>query len=80
MHFDKTASLNTLQLHLGKRLIGSEGGQSVPDNDIPNYLKMIDEGLFNLDHFISHRYRLDDINKGISAMREGESLHSIVHF
>lgn len=80
MRFDQKASINTFPLHLGKSLSGSEGGQSVPDVDIPKYLKMMDGNLFSLNHFISHRYRLDDINKGISAMREGEALHSIIHF
>lgn len=80
MRFDQEARINTLPLHLGKSLSGSEGGQSVPDVDIPKYLKMMDENLFSLDHFISHRYQLDDINKGISVMKEGKALHSIIHF
>jgi S-(hydroxymethyl)glutathione dehydrogenase/alcohol dehydrogenase len=79
MRLDQRASINTLPLHLGKTLTGSEGGQSIPDTDIPRYLNMLDEGLFKLDDFISHRYQLQDINKGILAMRHGESTHAIIN-
>ena len=79
MRFDQKASINTLPLHLGKTLTGTEGGQSIPDTDILRYLNMMDAGLFKLDNFISHRYQLEDINEGILAMRQGKSTHAIIN-
>jgi S-(hydroxymethyl)glutathione dehydrogenase/alcohol dehydrogenase len=79
MRFDQKASINTLPLHLGKTLTGTEGGQSIPDTDILRYLNMMDAGLFKLDKFISHRYQLEDINEGILAMRQGKSTHAIIN-
>lgn len=80
MRFDQKISINTLPLHLGKSIIGSEGGQSVPDVDIPKYLRMIDSGCIELGNFISHRYKIDDINSGIKFMKEGKSTHSLICF
>jgi S-(hydroxymethyl)glutathione dehydrogenase / alcohol dehydrogenase len=80
MSFDQKVSLNTLPLHFGRTLIGSEGGQSEPHLDIPRYLRMMDEGLFNLDDFVSHRITLDEINIGIQRMRSGESIHTMINF
>ena len=52
MRFDQKVSLNTLPLHFGRTLTGSEGGQSQPHLDIPRYLRMMDDGAFNLDDFV----------------------------
>ena len=80
MRFDQRVSLNTLPLHFGKTLTGSEGGQSLPHIDIPRYLEMMDAGSFNLDDFVSHRCKLEDVNDAISRMRSGESIHSMITF
>ncbi len=78
--FDQKVSLNTLPLHFGRTLTGSEGGQSQPEIDIPRYLSMMEAGFFNLDGFISHRCKLEEINPAIDRMRSGESIHSIIYF
>ena len=78
MRFDQKVSLNTLPLHFGRTLTGSEGGQSQPHLDIPRYLRMMDNGVFDLDDFVSHRFKLEDVNSAISRMRSGESIHSLI--
>ena len=80
MRFDQRVSLNTLPLHFGKTLTGSEGGQSLPHIDIPRYLEMMDAGAFNLDDFVSHRCKLEDVNDAISRMLSGESIHTMITF
>ena len=80
IRFDEKVSLNTLPLHLGKTLKGSEGGQSQPHLDIPRYLQMMDSGSFKLDDFVSHRCKLEDVNQAIEEMRSGASIHSLVTF
>ena len=61
MRFDQRVNLNTLPLHFGRTLTGSEGGQSQPHKDVPRYLKMMDAGAFNLDDFVSHRCKSGDL-------------------
>lgn len=80
MRFDHRVRLNTLPLHFGKTLVGSEGGQSQPHIDIPNYLAMMDDGVFDLNDFVSHRCKLEDVNSAISRMRSGESIHTLITF
>lgn len=80
MPHDRKVSLNTLPLHLGKILRGSHGGDSLPAEDIPRYLRMMRDGRFDPKGFISHRVSLDEINDGIAKMRSGEVIHCIIHF
>ena len=80
MPHDRKLSLNTLPLHFGKALAGSEGGQSRPAEDIPRYLRMMAAGAFDPKPMISHRISLAEINEGIALMRAGEAIHCVIHF
>ena len=80
MKHDQQFSLNTLPLHYGKTISGSEGGSSQPHLDIPRYLRMIRDGRFDPRGMVSHRCRLEQINEAIATMRSGESVHTMIHF
>ncbi|HEX5219695.1 MAG TPA: zinc-binding dehydrogenase [Verrucomicrobiae bacterium] len=80
MPSDKKISINTLPLHLGKVLRGSHGGESLPAEDIPRYLRMVGDSRFNTSSFVSHRISLNEVNDGIAKMRSGEVIHCIIHF
>ena len=80
LRFDEKIEINTLPLHFGRTLTGSEGGQSQPHLEIPRYLQMMDAGVFHLDDFVSHRCKLEDVNSAISRMRSGESIHTLITF
>jgi S-(hydroxymethyl)glutathione dehydrogenase / alcohol dehydrogenase len=78
MRHDQHLNLNTLPLHYGKVLTGSEGGSSQPHRDIPRYLRMIAAGRFDPRGMISHRCKLTEVNEAIAAMRAGESIHTMI--
>ena len=80
LRFDEKIEINTLPLHFGRTLTGSEGGQSQPHLEIPRYLQMMDAGVFHLDDFVSHRCKLEEVNLAISRMRSGESIHTLITF
>ena len=80
MAHDRKLSLNTLPLHFGKVLAGTEGGQSRPTEDIPRYLRMMQAGCFDPKAMVSHRIRIEDVNDGIARMRSGEVIHCMIHF
>ena len=65
------ASIYTLPLHFEKQLIGSHGGESAPDVDIPNYIKLVDAGKLELQRLLTGQYRLEEINAAIDDMRSG---------
>ena len=64
-------SLHTLPLHFGKLITGSHGGESQPAQDIPRYLRLLQQGRLQLDRFVSARYPLQEINSAIAALRDG---------
>jgi len=72
-HHTSLVSLNTLPLHFGKILIGSHGGDTVPNLDIPRYLRLYREGRISFKEIISSSYPLESINKAIDAMKDSKT-------
>src|SRR5882724_10207209 len=72
MPHDRKMSLHTLPLHFGKVLTGSHGGSSQPFEDIPRYLRMMRDKVFDPRPFVTHRISLEQVNDGIAKMRSGE--------
>lgn len=75
---DRALSLNTQEMHHGKRLLGSEGGASRPDIDIPRYVRMLRDGRFTAAGMVTHRFPLSEVNDAIAAMRSGNSIHTML--
>jgi len=75
---DDKVSIYTLPLHFKKVLKGSHGGGTVPQVDIPRYIRLVEAGKLNLDGLITHEYTLDHINEAIDMVRSGESGRVIV--
>jgi len=80
MPHDRKIAINTLPLHLGKTLRGSHGGESLPADDIPRLVRMMQAGVFDPRGFVSHRVTLPEVNDAIAQMRSGEVIHCMVHF
>lgn len=68
---DSTAAIYTLPLHFGKVLTGSHGGESQPDVEIPNFVRLHRDGKLDLKHCIGKRYGLTQINQAIDEMQTG---------
>ena len=68
----------SLPLHFGKSILGSHGGESKPHLDIPRYLNLFNNGIWNIEGLVSERYKLEDINLAISSMRNGKSVGRII--
>jgi S-(hydroxymethyl)glutathione dehydrogenase/alcohol dehydrogenase len=66
-----TAAIGTLPLHFGQRLIGSHGGNSRPDLDIPRYVRLVQQRRLSLRPLIGQRYPLAGINAALIDMRAG---------
>lgn len=65
------ASFATLPLHLGKTLVGSHGGSSEPDVDIPRIASLVTSGKLRLDDFPTTHFALSDVNSALDALRSG---------
>jgi S-(hydroxymethyl)glutathione dehydrogenase/alcohol dehydrogenase len=77
MH-DQDITIHSLPLHFGKTLTGCEGGHTYPTSDIPRYLRLYQNGKLRLDGQITHRFPLDDINKALDTVRNGEAGRCLV--
>ena len=64
-------SLDAYPLHGGRRLIASHGGETNPDVDIPNYIKLYNLGRLKLEEQITARFPLSNINEAIDLFRQG---------
>ena len=75
---DKKISIQTLALHFGRTLTGSEGGQSRPHEDIPKILGQIAAGAFDPSDFINRRGSLSEVGDVMADMRRGEVTHAVL--
>ena len=76
--YNKKISIQTIPLHFGRTLKGSEGGQSNPHNDIPKILRKLKKIQFNSSSCINRRGALLEANKIIADMRRGSVIHGII--
>jgi S-(hydroxymethyl)glutathione dehydrogenase/alcohol dehydrogenase len=67
-------TLDSFPLHFGRRLVGSHGGDTVPDVDIPRYYELYRRGILPLDQLITDRVPLAGLNGALEAMRCGDIL------
>ena len=65
-------SIDSFPLHFGRRLVGSHGGGTNPDVDIPRYVRLYQAKKLDLDRQITHRYDLSDINQAVEQVRSGQ--------
>jgi S-(hydroxymethyl)glutathione dehydrogenase/alcohol dehydrogenase len=66
-------SIYTLPLAFEKKLAASHGGSSIPDKDIPRYIRLIKNKKISLEKFITHEFSLPEINQAIDLFRSGKA-------
>ena len=64
----------SLDLHFGKTISGSHGGETRPEKDIPRFAALYANGKLKLDELITDRYTLDEINRAITDMETGKTM------
>jgi S-(hydroxymethyl)glutathione dehydrogenase/alcohol dehydrogenase len=72
-YVDEQITIDSFPLHFGRRIIGSHGGETKPEVDIPRYVQLYKLGKLKLDEQISHRFGLDEINDAVETVRSGEA-------
>jgi alcohol dehydrogenase len=61
-----------------RTLKGSYIGSCVPQRDIPRFIALYQQGMLPVDHLLSERIRLDEINEGFDRLADGASVRQIV--
>ncbi len=70
--------LDPFDLIRGKRLIGSWGGESNLDSDIPRYADLFLKGQLFLQKLISKEYALEEINQALDDLEQGKVIRGMV--
>ena len=69
--FGEMLSLDPMELIRGKRIVGTWGGETVPDRDIPRYAELCLAGKLRAEQLVTHEYSLDDVNRGLEDLEAG---------
>jgi Zn-dependent alcohol dehydrogenase len=67
---EQRLSINTLGLNMGKKIIGTQGGKSLPQVDIPKFVKSIEKNNIPLDVLSYKERNLSEINLSIKEIRD----------
>tara|TARA_Y100000294_G_scaffold52897_1_gene49885 strand:- start:81 stop:1106 length:1026 start_codon:yes stop_codon:yes gene_type:complete len=66
-------TIYSLPLHFKKILKGSHGGDSIPDIEIPRYIRLINKNKMTLNNMITDEFKLTKINDAIDLLRSGKA-------
>ena len=64
-------SVDPFDLIRGKRIIGTWGGETVPDRDIPRYIEAFQNSDMHFQPLLSKEYSLDQINESLWDLENG---------
>ena len=70
--------LDPFDLIRGKRIVGSWGGETKPDEDISYYGKQYLAGGLKIDKLITHKFKLKQINQALKMLEGGQVLGRMV--
>ncbi len=70
---DEKIELHPFDLIKGKKIVGTWGGETDPDRDIPRYARAFSQRQMPIDKLITHRLDLEDINKAFDLLVKGEA-------
>lgn len=77
---EKTIGIPIMSLTFEEKEIkGSYLGSCVPKRDIPNFLKLYENGLLELDHLLSKTIQLEDVNRGFDELMSGNYIRIVMN-
>ncbi len=71
-------AIDPFDLIKGKRILGTWGGETVPDRDIPKYVRAYLSKKLLLEKLITHRFPFEKINQALSVLISGQAAGRIV--
>ncbi len=73
-------STRPFQLVTGRTWRGTAFGGARGRTDVPKIVDWYMEGKIEIDPMISHKLKLDEINKGFELMQKGKSIRAVIEF
>lgn len=71
-------SIDPMPLHYGQKIIGSFGGQAVPEEDIPEIINLIESDPAWFQNSIGESFELTEINEAINTLRKSKNTGKIL--
>jgi len=66
------------QLNLGKKLLGTWGGDNQPDRDYPRYIRLLASRTVDLSPMLSDPYPLERINVALDDLEAGRAIRPLI--
>lgn len=63
---------------MGQSIKATQGGKTDPAEDIPRYVRMHQEGLLDIKQFITHRFKLYQVNDAFDLLKSGNAGRIII--
>jgi len=76
--FGSELVIDPVDFNMGKRILGTWGGDNNPDIHYPRYCNFIRHGLLNLNFLTTKTYKLQEIDKAFDEFEKGETLRPII--
>ena len=57
----------------GQSIKATQGGKTNPQEDIPRYVKLYNQGLLSIDKLVTHRFTLNEINEAFELLKTGHA-------
>lgn len=72
--------INALNLFngMGQSIKATQGGKTNPAEDIPRYVRMHQEGLLDVKQFVTHKFKLNQINEAFDLLKSGNAGRIII--
>jgi len=63
---------------MGQSIKATQGGKTNPEEDIPRYVKMHQQGILDIKQFVTHRFKLEQINEAFDLLKSGNAGRIII--
>ena len=63
---------------MGQTIKATQGGKTNPTEDIPRYVRMHKEGKLDIESFVTHRFKLNQVNEAFDLLRSGNAGRIII--
>lgn len=77
--FGEQISIDPFDLIKGRKIVGTWGGETIPDRDVPRYAEMFLQGKLPIDQLLSHEWSLDDINLAFQELEAGRVSRALIN-
>ncbi len=66
------------ELNMGKRLLGTWGGDNVPDRDYPRYARLMMSGKMDLEPLLGKSHSLAEVNAALDDLEHGRAARPLI--